>query len=501
MAVVDDAYSATAAETADVVVPLRGHKRGWVVRRALMCADLIGLMAAFTIAEFVFGRDLRVGVRDHVAIGLEFMLFFLTLPGWIVIAKLYGLYERDEERADHSTVDDLTGIFHLVTVGAWLVFIVAWLSNLADPRLPKLITFWGLAIVLVTLARAIARARVRASASYIQNTLIVGAGDVGQLIARKLQLHPEYGIRVVGFIDPEPRERREDIGDLCLLGEIDDLESIVRENRIDRVIVAFSAETHERLLHYTRSLRDMGVQIDLVPRLFEAVGPRAGLHTVEGLPLLGLPPVRLSRSSMLLKRAVDIVVSSAALVLLSPLYAYLALRVKLDSPGPVLFRQTRLGLNRREFTMLKFRTMYVDTDENHHRELVTKTMSSKTPAGSNGLFKLENSDSITPFGRVLRRSSLDELPQFVNVLRGEMSLVGPRPCIPYEVEHFAPHQFDRFLVPQGLTGLWQVTARSRAPFGEALEMDAAYARGWSLWLDLQLLFRTPLAVIRQRGAV
>jgi exopolysaccharide biosynthesis polyprenyl glycosylphosphotransferase len=331
--------------------------------------------------------------------------------------------------------------------------------------------------------------------------VIVGAGDVGQLIARKLQLHPEYGIRVVGFIDPEPRDRREDIEDLWLLGELDDLESIVRAHAVERVIFAFSLETHERLLQYARSLRDMGVQIDLVPRLFEAVGPRAGLHTVEGLPLLGLPPVRLSRSSMRLKRAIDVVVAGAALALLAPLYAYIALRIKLDSTGPVLFRQTRLGLNRREFTMFKFRTMYVGTDPNHHRELVSRSMSSRAPVGANGLYKLENAASITSFGCWLRKSSLDELPQLINILRGEMSLVGPRPCIPYETEHFEAHQFDRFLVPQGLTGLWQVTARSRSTFGEALEMDCTYARGWSFWLDLRLLLRTPLAVMRQRGAV
>jgi lipopolysaccharide/colanic/teichoic acid biosynthesis glycosyltransferase len=153
----------------------------------------------------------------------------------------------------------------------------------------------------------------------------------------------------------------------------------------------------------------------------------------------------------------------------------------------------------REFTVLKFRTMYVDTDPAEHRAYIATTLGSYASIGSNGLYKPAQDQAVTPFGRWLRRTSLDELPQLINVLRGDMSLVGPRPCIPYETEHFEPHQFVRFAVPAGVTGLWQVTARARASFGEALEMDVAYVRGWSLGLDLRLLFRTPLAVFSQRG--
>jgi lipopolysaccharide/colanic/teichoic acid biosynthesis glycosyltransferase len=164
----------------------------------------------------------------------------------------------------------------------------------------------------------------------------------------------------------------------------------------------------------------------------------------------------------------------------------------------VFFRQTRLGQDRREFTALKFRTMRVDVDTSSHREYIKRSMDPKF-ARSNGLFKLEGVDAITPFGRFLRRTSLDELPQLINVLRGDMSLVGPRPCIGYETEHFLPHHFDRFLVPAGITGLWQVTARAHATFREALDMDVAYARGWSLGLDLRLLCRTPLEAFARKA--
>jgi lipopolysaccharide/colanic/teichoic acid biosynthesis glycosyltransferase len=164
-----------------------------------------------------------------------------------------------------------------------------------------------------------------------------------------------------------------------------------------------------------------------------------------------------------------------------------------------LFRQVRLGLMMNEFTLLKFRTMRCNVDDSEHREYIRATMSADAAANGNGVYKLDRGDAITRAGRWLRRTSLDELPQLINVLRGEMSLVGPRPCLQYETEHFQPHHFERFLVPPGLTGLWQVTARAHATFGEALDMDVAYARGWSLKLDLWLLFQTPRQVLRQKS--
>jgi exopolysaccharide biosynthesis polyprenyl glycosylphosphotransferase len=358
--------------------------------------------------------------------------------------------------------------------------------------------FWLLAILLVSAGRTVARALCRRSTAYVQNTLILGAGEIGQLVARKVLQHPEYGLNIVGFVDAQPKARREDIGHLTLLGGSDDLAKIVALLDVERVIVAFSNDSHERMLELIRSLRTFGVHVDVVPRLFEIVAPNVDVHTLEGIPLVGLPPVRISRSSRSLKRVLDVLGASIGLLLGSPLFLYIAIRVKRDSPGPIFFRQTRLGMNMEEFTALKFRTMYVDVDDAVHREFIKSTMTSQAMVGSNGLYKLERTDAITPFGRWLRKTSLDELPQFINVLRGDMSLVGPRPCIPYETENFAPHHFERFLVPAGVTGLWQVTARARSTFGEALDMDVAYARGWSLGLDLRLLLKTPLAILGQR---
>jgi exopolysaccharide biosynthesis polyprenyl glycosylphosphotransferase len=472
----------------------RRMRRGWLVRRLLVGADVIGLAVAIGVVQLSFNGSRLI----FVGIGSETVLFVAAIPTWIFFAKLYGLYDRDEEHATYSTADELLNVFHLITVGVWLFYASLWLLRLESPSQRKLVAFWLLAIVAVTTARAAARAVARRQSAYLQNTIILGAGEIGQLVGRKIVQHPEYGINLIGFVDAEPRERREDLGDLQLVGRPHDLEQIVRRDDIDRVIVAFSNDGHEELLSALRPLRKHDVQIDVVPRLFEFVNPRVTIHTVEGLPLLGLPAARIPRSSRFLKRCLDIVGASVLLVLAAPLMLVIAFFIRRDSPGPVLFRQTRLGIDMREFTLLKFRTMRVGTDDAPHREYIGSIMDSSALPMSGSLYKLERAEAVTCVGRWLRATSLDELPQLFNVLRGDMSLVGPRPCIPYEIEFFAPHHFERFLVPAGITGLWQVEARAHSTFGEALELDALYARGWSLGLDLRLLARTPLLMFRKR---
>jgi exopolysaccharide biosynthesis polyprenyl glycosylphosphotransferase len=469
------------------------HRRGWLVRRMLLAADVIGLSLAFLVAEVLFGPGRGTG--NALSERTELLFFALTLPVWIVVAKLYALYDHDEESTDHTTVDDIVGVFHVVTVGAWLLIAGAWVTKLVIPNFDKLLVFWGAAIMLIIGGRAAARSLSRRHIAYLQNTVIVGAGDVGQLVARKLLQHSEYGINVVGFVDAEPKELREDLGNLRILGPPGRLESLVRLLDVERVIFAFSKEPHSETLELIRSLKDLSVQIDVVPRLFEIVGPSVEIHTVEGLPLVGLPPLRISRSSRAIKRTIDLVCAIVGLVVMAAFFVYAASRIKRESPGPVFFRQTRLGYDMRPFTALKFRTMRVDADDSTHRAFIKRSMDSRAAPEQEGIYKLKRDDVITPFGRWLRKTSLDELPQLFNVLRGEMSIVGPRPCIPYETENFAPHHFERFLVPAGMTGLWQVTARAHSTFGEALDMDVAYARGWSLGLDLWLMLKTPLQVL------
>lgn len=476
-----------------------GHRRGArgrLVRRVLLAADVVGLLVAFVGVQLLSGAVQGGSVRRDIVVLA--ILFVASLPAWVLAAKLYGLYDRDEERTDASTVDEVGTVFHLVTVGVWVLYAGAWLSGATTPNLRKTVLFWALAVVAIATARAVGRSLVRRSEAYVQNTVIVGAGAVGQLVARKYVQHPEYGIRLVAVVDDDPRERRDELEGIELR-PLSELETVVREREVDRVVFAFSSFSDAEMLELIRSLRTADVQIDIVPRLFDVVAPNAAMHSVEGLALIGLPPMRMSRSSAAIKRAIDVAGASVLLLLTAPLLAYIALRVRRGSPGPVLFRQTRLGQEMREFTALKFRTMTAGTSDEAHRSYVSSIMSAEASVQPAGLYKLDRPE-VTPFGRWLRETSLDELPQLLNVLRGDMSLVGPRPCIGYETQFFAPHHFERFAVPAGLTGLWQVTARARSTFAEALDMDVAYARGWSLGLDLWILARTPLQVFQRRGA-
>jgi len=474
-----------------------GNRRGRLVRRALVVADVVGLVVAFVVAEALFGTSELP--TDRVGGLTEILVFLVTLPGWVVMAKLYRLYDNDDERADHSTIEDLVGVFHLLTVGTWCVYVVAWGSGAADPGMSRLIAFWLLGVAFVTVARGIARARCRRHPNYLQNTIVVGAGQIGQLVGRKLVMHREYGINLLGFVDSNPRERRPELQGLSVLGGHDDMPRLIDTLGVERVVVAFSNESNESTARLVASLQALDVQVDIVPRLFEVVGPHVKVHAVEGMPLIALPTSKRFPFSRPIKRTVDVVGASILLIVSAPIFAFAAWQIRRDSPGPVFFRQVRLGKDKREFTILKFRTMRVDTDNAVHREFIAATMSAEASTPSNGMYKLEREDAVTRSGRWLRKTSLDELPQLLNVVRGDMSLVGPRPCLEYETEFFEPRHFERFEVPQGITGLWQVTARAHASFGEALDMDVAYARSWSLGLDLWLMLRTPLHMLRRKG--
>jgi exopolysaccharide biosynthesis polyprenyl glycosylphosphotransferase len=460
-------------------------RRGKLVRRALVTADTAGILVAFLLATSLVPH----GSSDLVGTSLEWLVVIMSIPLWLVLFRLHGLYDNDEERADHSTADELFRVVQATTLATWLVLILGLVTDLLSPGAERLVVFWVLAVSCVTVGRTIARAWCRRHPEYVQRVVLVGSGTVGQLLARKIRQHPEYGLDLLGFVDADPKEQ---------LGKLGDLEAIVRESRVDRVIVSFSNEPDVETMEVVRALRDEDVLVDVVPRLFDLVGPRASMHVVEGLPLMCLPPPRLSPWSLALKRAIDLVGAATGLLLTSPLFLYASLRIRMESPGPVFYRQERIGRNGERFTVLKFRTMKTGTDSEAHRAYVRSVASSEATLGEAGVYKLEREDAVTPFGRWLRKTSLDELPQLINVLRGEMSLVGPRPCIPYELENFLLHHHDRFLVPQGITGLWQVAARGNSTFREALEMDVAYVHGWTMGLDLRILFRTPFALLRQR---
>jgi exopolysaccharide biosynthesis polyprenyl glycosylphosphotransferase len=376
--------------------------------------------------------------------------------------------------------------------------LVTYASGIAHPSAAKLAIFWAGAIASVCIARAAARTLARRSAAYIQNTVIVGAGDVGQLFAKKFLKHPEYGMNLVGFVDAKPKERPKELQDVALLGDTGRLAAIVRFLDVERVVVAFSNDSHEDTLELLRSLADLNVQIDIVPRLFEVVGSRAAVYSLEGTPLLGLTPPVLGASHRLAKRTMDIGGALFGLVVLSPLFLATAIAIRLNSSGPIFFRQIRIGRGQDPFTIIKFRTMVPDAEE---RKAEVAHLNAHFGLGDARMFKIPDDPRQTTVGRFLRKYSIDEFPQLWNVLRGQMSLVGPRPLIPHEHQFVNDWGLRRLDLTPGLTGLWQVCGRSEVTFSQMLVLDYLYVTNWSLWGDIKLILRTvPALMGKTRGA-
>ena len=463
--------------------PLR-RRRTWLSRLLLVHADVFALLIAFFATERVLDSAAATG-GGFTSRGA---LFLLTLPMWIVGLKAAGLYDRDDEVISHSTLDEIPSLLRTATVCVWLFALLSWLTPAGVSEFGQLVGFWILAAALLPVVRGIVRWEYRRDPDFPQNTVIVGAGSVGQLLGRKFLQHPEYRVNLLGFVDAAPRERRDDLDELTILGTPDDLPELAERLQVERVVVAFSNDSHEETMDLIRLLKDLPVRIDLVPRLFDVIPPRLARHTVEGVPLLTLPPLRLSASARFLKRTLDVVLSGLGLLILAPLFTAIAALIKLDSRGPVFFRQVRMGEGDRPFGMLKFRTMVVDADE--RKAEIAHLNRHATPGGDPRMFKATLDPRVTRVGRFLRRYSLDELPQLVNVLTGDMSLIGPRPLILEEDRFVESWARKRLLLKPGMTGLWQVLGRSAIPFEEMVKLDYLYVTTWSLANDCRLLVQT-----------
>jgi exopolysaccharide biosynthesis polyprenyl glycosylphosphotransferase len=469
----------------------RLRRRGWVLRRVLLLADAAAFVAAVVLVDLV-RPEINLADPAIWAFGVG------VFCAWVLFAQGYGLYLNDELQAVRPTADDVPGVILLATLTTWVGVLVLDATSIATPRIGLTALFWAVAIALLLTSRAIARAVMSRRFTVRERTLIVGAGQVGSEIARKLGRRPEYGLEVIGFLDDEPLHdplRAADEGP-PQLGGTSRIEHVLDAYRVERVIFAFSRLPAREQIELFQRCMELGVQVDIVPRLYEVIGSRMQVHDVEGLPLVGLRVPRLSRSSRLLKRSLDLVLSVVLLVVFAPVLAYAALRIKLESPGPVLFWQERMGSGDKRFRIVKFRTMHFDAEE---RKAELEHLNKHSEDGPR-MFKIPGDPRITPFGRFLRRWSIDELPQLWNVLRGEMSLVGPRPLILAEDENVVGAGRQRLRLTPGVTGLWQVLGRSDIPFREMITLDYLYVTNWSLWGDIKLLARTVPRVLQKTGA-
>jgi len=467
---------------------------------AALAADAVTLVAASLLAVWIAGSFDGVPIISRLITPVEFdarggtLTFIFLTPFWFAALWAFGLYREPARSIGGAYMAETLHGLTALTAASWLLLIA--MVFVEGPRAPvtTLIAFWMLAIVFVPAARWVSRITVWARPAFQERVLIIGAGEVGHTMAAKISKHPEFRMKLVGFLDDgEPRRNGDGGPRLSVIGVFDDLDRVVAEQQVDRVIVAFSRARHDDFLRVVRACADSGVKVNIVPRLFEVVSSRALVGDVEGIPLLDVGNVELSRFSMAVKRAFDLVVGGVIFVLVLPVLGSVALMIKLDSRGPVFYRQERMGRGGRLFSIYKFRSMHVGADK--LRDDLADQNDYDGP-----MFKMKRDLRVTRIGGWLRRWSIDELPQIMNVMKGDMSLVGPRPLWVEEAKQCRGWTQKRLDIMPGITGLWQVLGRSDIPFDEMVKLDYMYVTGWSLSWDVKLLMQTIPAVLQKRGA-
>ncbi|HXR31560.1 MAG TPA: sugar transferase [Solirubrobacterales bacterium] len=452
--------------------------RDAVYRRLLAAGDLIAAAAAFVIAVPVLGNDaLGIGV-------------LLAIPMVVLVCKLTGLYDRDEHLLHKTTLDEAPAVFRIAALCTLLALLAGELIVAGDFSRSQAAFFWVLLFCLMLLMRVLAR-RLAGKLVAEERCVILGNAEAAHWLSSKLGRCDGARVQIVGRVPLHPDDRS--TNELPVLGSLDSLGRLLDIHEVDRALIAPGrGDGDHRLLNAIRVVKRLGVRVSVLPRLFEAIGSAYEVDDIEGATLLGVRRHGLSRSSWLIKRSFDLAGALFALLLLAPLMAIVAAVVKLDSRGPVFFRQPRVGRDDRVFEIYKFRTM-VDGADARRGEL-----EDRNEAGG-GLFKIADDPRITRVGRFLRKTSLDELPQFFNVVRGDMALVGPRPLVVQEDRLIEGHHRHRLLVPPGVTGLWQIFGSARIPLNEMVKIDYLYGANWSLWLDVKILLRTVPFVLGRRG--
>lgn len=446
-----------------------------VFRRSLAAADIAAFCAVFLIGAVVLGAA-QLTFAKLAALALL-----------ILAMKAIGLYDRDELLLHKTTLDELPLLFQVATLTAFLLWLAGGPIVNGLGRLQAL-GFWMLLCLLLVVGRSVAR-HLATTFTNPERCLLIGDSDAGEILSRKLSLGGSVSAEVVGRIPISQVENGSRRGPVPTLPQT--LYRILAEKQIDRVILAPGRVDSDALLHTIRELQAMEVSVSVLPDTPPVAGSSVELDHLHGLTLLGVRGLKIGRSSHLLKRAFDIIAASLMLLFCFPLLLAITIAIKLDSPGPILFRQRRVGRKSKQFEILKFRSMHAgsETRREEFREL----------SDADGLFKIERDPRVTTVGKVIRRWSLDELPQLINVLRGEMSLVGPRPLVPDEDSLIKGFYRRRLDLTPGITGYWQALGSSRIPLDEMIQLDFLYIANWSLWNDARILLRTVPYVVGRQG--
>lgn len=421
-----------------------------------------------------------------ISIGLTVLL--------LIIYKLNGVYDQPRGGSLFGEIYRIvagTAIGIILVVFVIVIFFRPFLYS-------RLVFFYAgvlipLLLMVSRLVNRMVRDRLRRKGLGVDRVLVVGGGEVGRAVMRNTVAEERLGYHVVGFVDDDPEKGNTDIGRFKALGETANLPRLIKELAVDEVIITLPWMYHRKIVSIIAQCEREKVRVRIVPDIFQMTLSHLHIEDLAGIPMIGIQERSIKGGHLLLKRVMDTVLSSIVLLLLIPLFLVVAIAIKLDSPGPVILRQIRVGKGERLFTCFKFRSMRQNADA-EKAQLLDRNE-------ANGVwFKIRDDPRITRVGRFLRRTSIDEMPQFFNVLMGHMSIVGPRPAVPSEVQRYQPWHKRRLEVAPGLTGLWQVSGRSNLTFDEMVLLDLYYIENWSPLLDLSLMLRTVPKMVSGEGA-
>lgn len=463
---------------------------------SLMISDVLMTAIALRIAYFVrFELSLPIFQLDVTP---SFFLYqtvaFVLIPLWVIIFASNGLYDR---RHLLGGTQEYSRAFRATSIGFLLVVIAGFIEPDFILARGWMLLAWMLSFLFVSASRFTLRRvayRLRHHGYFLTPSLIIGANEEGISLAQQLNSWRTSGLDVLGFVDDRTASGTPVFKNLHALGSTERLDELINRYNIEELILATSALTRNEIVDIFRRYGMIdGLNLRLSSGLFEVVTTGLEVKEMAYTPLVSIHKVRLTGLDRLLKLALDYAITIPGIIAITPMLLFVAIAIKLDSPGPIFYRRRVMGINGRKFDAFKFRTMHVNGDEilDQHPELKEELAREH---------KLKDDPRITPIGRLLRRTSLDELPQLINVVRREMSLVGPRMISPAEMEMYNEWGLNLLTVAPGITGLWQVSGRSDVSYEQRVQLDMHYIRNWTIWLDFQILLQTIPAVLKGRGA-
>lgn len=448
----------------------------------LLGGDLLSLTASWFLAYWTRVKLVKVFGYHINPVDSYLKAFPMVVLSWLAGGYLYGLYVR---RKDITIVEEMQIFVRSVLLGAGIVMSIAFLFRELQLGRSVVLLFIIYSFFLLGAFRLVyhkIEVELRKKGYGRRKVIIVGAGVTGARVLQKIQDHPEIGFNVIGFIDADPDKKGKKIGGVEVIGGPEILEEVIKTGKVDEVIIAIPSLPKDKVMNWISSMETTGVRFRIVSDAFSVLSRGTKIDLIGEFPLLEMGSGEVSNVYLFLKRAMDIFISAFLLLLTLPLWIFIAIAIKLDSKGPVIFKHERVGYRGKRFVLYKFRTMFVDTPP-----------FSESP-------KREDDPRITRVGRFLRKTSLDELPQLLNVLKGEMSLVGPRPEMPFIVERYSAWERRRLEAKPGITGLWQILGRKDLPLQENIHYDFYYIKNRSIMLDLMILLKTIPAVLKREGA-